>query len=112
MANIVCEKCGTENSAEYSFCMNCGEPLVKPQAKPQEPCSANAGESSAATPDSAASIGNMPIAAAVDFVGNNANYYIPKFTKFELKQNLSSKPSTAYFSSCLRLAIASSVILT
>ncbi|MGN0494387.1 MAG: zinc-ribbon domain-containing protein, partial [Acutalibacteraceae bacterium] len=30
MDKIICSECGTENESEYTYCKNCGAPLVKP----------------------------------------------------------------------------------
>lgn len=90
---IFCSRCGCENSSEYKFCVGCGAELIKPAERPAEPCSANAGSSFSEEQGEqfakieAASfepevIGNMPIAAAEDFVGKNIDAYIPKFIKF------------------------------
>lgn len=94
MQKIICNKCGSENNEEYSFCVVCGEPLVKPEPKQPEPCSASVGNDTYGEQFSSqrcdGSIGNMPIAAAVDFVGTNSNYYIPKFKKFDASSSSSS----------------------
>lgn len=92
MSKIICTNCGTENSDEYNFCVGCGQTLVNPKQKFEEPCSANRGSSNTyeapiAAQDSCGSIGNMPIAAAVDFVGKKVDYYIPKFKRFDASRS-------------------------
>lgn len=88
MSSVFCQKCGTENNAEYNYCIGCGTPLAKPESSFQEPCSANACSDGAQAP--VASIGNMPIAAAVEFVGDDPNKYIPKFIKFDASKSYAS----------------------
>lgn len=33
MEKKICSECGTENESEYSYCKNCGAPLIKPAEK-------------------------------------------------------------------------------
>ena len=37
MDKKICSECGTENERDYTYCKNCGAPLVKaePEAKPE-----------------------------------------------------------------------------
>lgn len=115
MDKKICSECGTENERDYTYCKNCGAPLVKaePEAKPEfigneaearsDTGSFDAGAGAYTPPNGAPNYAGAPYSPyntytsyAIDgvpaedvafFVGKKSAEIMPKFMKMEITRS-------------------------
>ncbi len=80
----ICNKCGKENDFSGIFCESCGGDLNKNMQSFQKYPSSFFGQNKDII-DSGEDIAGIPVKDIAIFVGENSNYFIPKFREFDKK---------------------------
>lgn len=101
MNNRICQKCGTENEADYKFCKNCGFNLG--EAEQLEEAAVNSSVKENTTTDSSnfngqstgyfysgMTIDGIPADEVAFFIGKKSNSIIPKMIKMEITRTKTS----------------------